>query len=69
MTHPRSVKGRVKEDGKFLYVNGNKITVFNERDPAAINWPVLVLSMLESQLVSSPQTRLLLTLRVVPGRL
>merc|ERR1712083_966220 len=22
----------------FLYVNGNKITVFNERDPAKINW-------------------------------
>merc|ERR1739838_123354 len=22
----------------FKYVNGNKITVFNERDPAAINW-------------------------------
>merc|ERR1712082_396962 len=31
-------KGEVKEDCKFLYVNGNKITVFNERDPAAINW-------------------------------
>eukprot|EP00088_Acartia_fossae_P059194 TRINITY_DN69_c0_g1_i3.p1 TRINITY_DN69_c0_g1~~TRINITY_DN69_c0_g1_i3.p1 ORF type:complete len:333 (-),score=134.81 TRINITY_DN69_c0_g1_i3:389-1387(-) len=31
-------KGEVKEDGKFLYVNGNKITVFNERDPAAIDW-------------------------------
>merc|ERR1712121_232966 len=31
-------KGQVKEDGKFLYVNGNKITVFNERDPANINW-------------------------------
>merc|ERR1712106_199282 len=31
-------KGEVKEDGKFLYVNGNKITVFNERDPADINW-------------------------------
>jgi len=31
-------KGEVKEDGKFLYVNGNKITVFNERDPANINW-------------------------------
>ena len=31
-------KGEVKEDGKFLYVNGNKIVVFNERDPAAINW-------------------------------
>jgi len=31
-------KGEVKEDGKFLYVNGNKITVFNEKDPAAINW-------------------------------
>merc|ERR1711875_99387 len=26
-------KGEVKEDGKFLYVNGQKITVFNERDP------------------------------------
>ena len=31
-------KGEVKEDGKFLYVNGMKITVFRERDPAAINW-------------------------------
>merc|ERR1712029_300159 len=31
-------KGEVKEDGKFLYVNGQKITVFNERDPTAINW-------------------------------
>merc|ERR1711976_963771 len=31
-------KGEVKEDGKFLYVNGMKITVFMERDPAAINW-------------------------------
>merc|ERR1712055_921623 len=31
-------KGEVKQDGKFLYVNGNKITVFNERDPANINW-------------------------------
>merc|ERR1712119_137133 len=31
-------KGEVSEDGKFLYVNGNKITVFNERDPANINW-------------------------------
>merc|ERR1711972_313766 len=31
-------KGEVKEDGKFIYVNGHKITVFNERDPANINW-------------------------------
>merc|ERR1711936_929277 len=31
-------KGDVKEDGKFLYVNGHKITVFNERDPSNINW-------------------------------
>ena len=31
-------KGEVKEDGKFLYVNGMKITVFMERDPEAINW-------------------------------
>jgi glyceraldehyde 3-phosphate dehydrogenase len=31
-------KGEVTEDGKFLYVNGNKITVFNERDPVNINW-------------------------------
>merc|ERR1712227_137935 len=36
-THGR-FKGEVKEDGKFLYVNGMKITVFMERDPAAINW-------------------------------
>merc|ERR1712079_409076 len=31
-------KGEVKEGGKFFYVNGMKITVFNERDPEAINW-------------------------------
>merc|ERR1711962_1381533 len=31
-------KGEVKEDGTHLYVNGNKITVFNERDPANISW-------------------------------
>jgi len=31
-------KGEVKEDGKFLIVNGMKITVFNERDPTAIAW-------------------------------
>merc|ERR1711982_163433 len=31
-------KGEVNEDGKFLYVNGNKITVINERDPANIDW-------------------------------
>merc|ERR1711926_57638 len=31
-------KGEVKEDGKFLYVNGAKIHVFGERDPANINW-------------------------------
>merc|ERR1712059_142074 len=31
-------KGEVKEDGKFLYVNGKKITVFNERDPKDIKW-------------------------------
>merc|ERR1712079_469525 len=31
-------KGDVKEDGKFLIVNGMKITVFNERDPTAIAW-------------------------------
>merc|ERR1712203_601238 len=31
-------KGEVKEDGKFLIVNGMKITVFNERDPTAIPW-------------------------------
>merc|ERR1712059_16064 len=30
--------GEVKEDGKFLYVNGQKITVFNEKDPANIDW-------------------------------
>jgi len=36
-THGR-FKGEVKHDGTFLYVNGAKITVFGERDPAAINW-------------------------------
>ncbi len=28
----------MKHDGSHLYVNGAKITVFNEKDPAAINW-------------------------------
>ncbi len=28
----------MKHDGTFLYVNGNKITVFNEKDPANIDW-------------------------------
>merc|ERR1711942_493448 len=36
-THGQS-KGEVKEGGKFLYVNGQKITVFNERDPKDIKW-------------------------------
>merc|ERR1712111_168508 len=31
-------KGEVKEDGKFLYVNGYRIIVFNEKDPTNINW-------------------------------
>merc|ERR1712102_41580 len=31
-------KGEVKEDGKFLYVNGMKISVYGERDPTAIPW-------------------------------
>jgi len=30
--------GEVKQDGKFLYVNGAKIVVFGERDPANIKW-------------------------------
>ena len=32
------VLGEVKHDGEFLYVNGAKIPVFGERDPANINW-------------------------------
>ncbi len=28
----------MKQDGTFLYVNGAKITVFGERDPANIDW-------------------------------
>ena len=34
----KSHAGEVKHDGSHLYVNGAKITVFNEKDPAAINW-------------------------------
>ena len=30
--------GEVKHDGTFLYVNGAKIVVFGERDPADIDW-------------------------------
>jgi glyceraldehyde 3-phosphate dehydrogenase len=30
--------GEVKHDGTFLYVNGAKIVVFGERDPANIDW-------------------------------
>ena len=31
------ISGEVKQDGTFLYVNGAKIVVFGERDPADIN--------------------------------
>jgi glyceraldehyde 3-phosphate dehydrogenase len=30
--------GEVKHDGTFLFVNGAKIVVFNEKDPANIDW-------------------------------
>lgn len=36
-THGR-FKGDVSVDGDFLVVNGNKIKVFSERDPKAIQW-------------------------------
>jgi glyceraldehyde 3-phosphate dehydrogenase len=36
-THGR-FNGEVKHDGTFLYVNGAKIVVFGERDPANIDW-------------------------------
>jgi glyceraldehyde 3-phosphate dehydrogenase len=36
-THGR-FKGTVKAEDGFLVVNGNKITVFSERDPKAIPW-------------------------------
>merc|ERR1711884_435511 len=36
-THGR-FQGEVKHDGEFLYVNGAKIHVFGERDPANIKW-------------------------------
>lgn len=36
-THGR-FKGTVSAEGGFLVVNGQKITVFQERDPAAIQW-------------------------------
>jgi len=36
-THGRFT-GEVKHDGTFLYVNGAKIVVFGERDPANIDW-------------------------------
>lgn len=36
-THGR-FKGTVAAEGGFLVVNGQKITVFQERDPAAIPW-------------------------------
>jgi len=36
-THGR-FKGEVSHDDKYLIVNGNKITVFNERDPVNIDW-------------------------------
>ena len=32
------ITGEVKQDGQFLYVNGAKIVVFGERDPANIKW-------------------------------
>lgn len=36
-THGR-FQGEVSQDGTFLIVNGQKITVFAERDPSAIPW-------------------------------
>jgi len=36
-THGRFT-GEVKHDGTFLFVNGAKIVVFNEKDPANIDW-------------------------------
>ncbi|GAB0097335.1 Glyceraldehyde-3-phosphate dehydrogenase [Sergentomyia squamirostris] len=36
-THGR-FRGTVSAEGGFLVVNGQKITVFGERDPTAINW-------------------------------
>jgi len=36
-THGR-FKGEVSQDGTNLIVNGQKIKVFNERDPSNINW-------------------------------
>ena len=36
-THGR-FNGEVSVDGEFLVVNGNKIKVFSERDPKAIQW-------------------------------
>lgn len=36
-THGR-FKGEVKAEGGFLVINGQKITVFQERDPKAIPW-------------------------------
>ena len=33
-----NIKNEVCENEQSLYVNGNKITVFNGRDPANINW-------------------------------
>lgn len=36
-THGR-FKGEVKAEGGFLVVNGNKISVYQERDPKAIPW-------------------------------
>ena len=36
-THGR-FKGEVKAEGGFLVINGQKITVFQERDPKAIAW-------------------------------
>lgn len=36
-THGR-FKGEVKHEGGFLYVDGNKIHVFTEKDPASIPW-------------------------------
>ena len=34
----QTLLGEVKHDGTFLYVNGAKIVVFGERDPADIDW-------------------------------
>ena len=59
-THGR-YKGEVTASGDDLVIDGHKIKVFQERDPANIPWVNLVLTTLLNPPVFSPNSKVLKT--------